>query len=306
MDTTREARLAAVAVKQHGAFSHSQALEAGFTFDAMERRERSGAWIRVAHDVLRVAGAPPTWRQRLMAATLEARGGAVASHRSAGALFGVPGFGPGPLEVLQLRGGHHRKTVARVHETPWLPDAHVTAVDGIPCTTIARFMFDIAGTEHPKRVERAFDSALHRLGLTIPATTHVVATMARRGRPGSRLMRRLLEARGPGYVPPESELESLFIEVCEAYGIPVPDKQLPVGGQRRIGRVDFIDRRAKLVIEVQSETYHGSWMAQREDMERRADLAAAGYRVLEITYHQLVHEPDATMRRLREARRVAA
>jgi hypothetical protein len=37
--------------------------------------------------------------------------------------------------VLQRRDGHHQKSIARVQETPWLPDAHVTVVDGIPCTT---------------------------------------------------------------------------------------------------------------------------------------------------------------------------
>ena len=303
MDTNRDDLLAAVAARQHAAFSVTQALAAGFSYDTVDRRVDAGVWGWLAHDVLFLPGAPRTWRQRLMAAVLEARGGAVASHRSAGALLGMPGFREGPLDVLQPRGGHHRKTIARVHESPWLPHGHVTVIDGIPCTTLARFLFDIAGTEHPKRVARAFDTALDRLGLTVPAMGSVVATMARRGRPGSTLMRELLDARGPGYVPPASELEARFVEVCDAYGVEPFDKQVWVGGEAPVGRVDFIDRACKLLVECQSREHHAGWLAQEADMARRAELVAAGYRILEITYRQLVHEPENTVRRLRDARR---
>ena len=306
MDTERELRLGAVAARQHSAFSWAQAIAAGFTAKQIRRRSAWGTWVERAFHVYVLAGAPDSWEQRTWVALLEVGSGAVASHASAGALFDVPGFDKGTVEVSVKRGWHHRATAATLHETSWLPPHHVTAIAGVPCTTLARFLFDVAGTEHPNRVARAFDNSLNRLGLSIASVAEVVATTARRGRPGSALMRVLLEKRGPGYVPPESELEALLLAVIEAYDLPLPVKQLWAGGARPVGRVDFAYPEAKLLIECDSRRHHTAMLDWEADIERRAELVAAGWRVLQITWHQLVHEPEKVVARIRQALRTTA
>lgn len=304
--TTRDIRLAAVAAKQHGAFTWRQAITVGFTARAASRRVRAGVWTEVAHHVFVVAASAPTWRRALMCAVLEVGPKAVASHRSAAALLGIPGFQPGAVELTTKRGGNHRPSLSRLHETSWLPPQHRTTIEGVPCTTIARCIFDLAGTEHPKRVARALDNALSQLGLSFSKVAEVVAVLGRRGRPGTALMRDLLEERGPGYVPPASDLEDLFVAVCEAFGLPPAERQLWAGGEAPVGRVDFAYPKAKLLIECQSRRHHTSLLDVEADIDRRAELVAAGWSIMEVTWHQLVHEPEKVAARIRRALRTAS
>ena len=236
-----------------------------------------------------------------MAATLEAGDAAAVSHLAAAALLKIPGFPEGPVEIVRWRGRHHRLELATVHETSWLPSSHLTVIDGIRCTSLARCIFDLCGAVHPKRAERALDNSLSQLGLTTDAAAEVTATMGRRGRPGTALMRRLVAERGPGYVPPDSELEALYLAVADAYGVARPDQQVRLGGEETVGRVDFYYRAAKLVVEADSRRHHETVLDREADIRRRAQLVAAGWRVIQVTWWQLVNEPEAVMAAIRRA-----
>jgi len=304
--TDAEQRIAAVAAKQHSLFTRAQAIDAGFTADTIRRRVRSGLWERVGRHVYRLPGAANTWEQRLMASVLEAGSGAVASHSSAAALLKVPGFPRRPIHVTQRRGTHHRLTSGTLHETFWLPPHHTTRIRGIPCSSIARCIFELAGTENPKRVARALNNARSQLGLSLASGAEVVATMGRSGVSGTTLMRKLLAQWNPGEAPPASELEDLFLSVLDAYGVPQPVRQLNAGGEAWIGRVDFAYREAKLLIECDSRSYHTAVLDWQDDIDRRAELVAAGWRIMQVTWYQLMHEPEKVVRRIRTALRHAA
>jgi hypothetical protein len=253
-----------------------------------------------------MAGSPPTWHQRLWAAVLEAGGEAVVSHRSAAALLGVPGFARGPVEVTVRRGGNHRVTLGVLHETSWLPSNHVVDIEGVPCTTLPRCLFDLAGVEREARVARALDSSLTRLGLAMPRPEEVLAVLGRRGRPGTAAMRRLVAARSEGYVPPESELEALVLEVLEVHGLPAPVRQLHVwGGDAPVGRVDLGFPPTPVIVEAQSRRYHSSLSDWEADLARFAEAAAGGRLVIPVTWHQLVHEPEVFAGKVRHALRAA-
>lgn len=302
MGNAPDAQIAATAATQHGVFSRAQAEAAGFGRDAIRYRVRSGRWERLTWNVFRLAGAPGSWRQRLMAAVLEAGDGAVASHRSAARLLGVPGFDGDDIELTHPECRDHRVDLSLLHQSSLLPEEHVLAVDGIPCTTLARTVFDLARTEPRARVARAVTTAIRRLGLSIGGLEAVVALLGKRGRGGTTVMRELLDdLQADAYVPTESELEDLVVAVLTAAGVELPDGQVTVGVDAVIGRVDFVYRSAKVVVEAQSRTFHAGWEAQQADMARRAELAAAGYLVIEVTWWQLVHEPEVFVRRLERA-----
>ena len=301
-----DAAVRALAARQHGVFRPDQAARLGAGKDFRRRRVAAGHWTRPAPTVLAIAGAVPTWRQQVMAAVLEAGPDTVASHRTAAALLGLPGFDEGRPETQKRRGRAHRVTLSTLHETFWLPPEHVIRVDGIPCTSLARTVFDLAAVVHPLRVERALDNALARLGLAVGRVAEVVAAVGRSGKPGTAVMRELLEARTGGYVPPESDLEALVLAVIGSHGLPLPFRQVDVGDTEWIGRIDFIYREARVIVEADGRPYHMALLDRDRDEARRARLEADGWLVVVVTWRQLVHEPELVARRIRNARRRSA
>jgi hypothetical protein len=288
-----DAELEALAEGQHGLVTREQARGAGATDEMVNWRLRTGRWERMGRGVYRVRGSVPTWRQSLLAAILVAGPGTVASHRAAAALWRIPGFGDGPVEVSRLRGRSRGGVAGVLRETGVLSPSHVSALDRIPVTRPARTVLDICGVVHPMRAERALDNVL-AIGLTGLAGLRVVlAEAGAHGRAGTAVLRRLVEARDDGHVPPESELEALFLAVVAAAGLPSPARQLQLGGtEAPVGRVDFAYRHARLVIEADSRRHHSSWLDTEADRRRDARLLAAGWHVLRVTWDQLARRPD--------------
>src|SRR5438309_351106 len=133
-----------IAARQHGVFTYGDVVAASGTRQMVWRRVTAGRWLSLGRGVYRMAGTPATWRQRLLAAVLAAGQGAVASGRSAAALWGLPGFREGPLEISRPEGLGHRPVLGAQRRPCHLPDHHVTVVDGIAVTTIERTLFDLA------------------------------------------------------------------------------------------------------------------------------------------------------------------
>jgi hypothetical protein len=112
------------------------------------------------------------------------------------------------------------------------------------------------------------------------------------------LVRELLERYGPAYEPTWSDLESLFTELIDAYGLPAPDKQVPLSDRYGwIGTVDFYWPDARLVVEIDS-AWHDGPLDREEDAERDRRLTAAGYLVKRYRYRHLVVQPDVIAREL--------
>src|SRR4051794_24347730 len=118
----------------HGLIRRADALSLGVTKPELDALIRGGQLQRAGRSVYRVPGSVPTWHQRLLAAVWAVGDGAAASHRSAAALAKVPGFNPGPLEVVRPWHTGRRKTSMLVRETNYLPAHHVTELDAIPAT----------------------------------------------------------------------------------------------------------------------------------------------------------------------------
>ena len=264
-------------------------------YDAVESMARRGRLERLAPRTYRVVGSVSDWRQTLAAAVIAAGRGAAASHLSAAALWGLPGFGGEPVEVTRPRQRHHTGLIGRVHESRRFPETHRREVDGIAVTSVARTLFDLCGSRevHPKRAERAISNALSRGLVGFGALEVMLAQMGRRGRRGSALFRKIIDEHGAaGYKPTESELEDLVLAVLGAAGLPLPVRQPVLGGDEApAGRVDFLYREVRFVIEADSRIFH-SWLDAENDRRRDALLMAAGYRVLRVTWRTLREEPE--------------
>src|SRR3546814_12674910 len=79
-------------------------------------------------------------------------------------------------------------------------------------------------------MEKVYNDALGRRGMTFAQEAAVFSVMARRGRAGTALGRAILERFGPDHVPTMSDLETLFIQLVEPYRIPPPAVQASISG----------------------------------------------------------------------------
>jgi very-short-patch-repair endonuclease len=294
-----------LASRQHGAVAVRQALDLGLDPDGIRHRVARGQWFRATRRVLTVVGSARSTSQRLMVATLHEGVEAYVARSTALSRWHLPGFRLGPVEIVcgRRRSGK-TSPVAMVHTSRDLLPTHITALDGIPITTPARALFDIAATEHPKRVERAIDNALSRRLVTNALLHRTLRELADRGRDGITLMRELLDARPAGYRAPESNTEARLNELLERAGQRCLSAQHDVGDDEAwIGRVDLRDDLLPLVVEVQSDLFHGSLLDRQRDRERIAALRGAGFLVIEIWESEVWRRSDDVVERIVAARR---
>ncbi|MFM8303520.1 MAG: type IV toxin-antitoxin system AbiEi family antitoxin domain-containing protein [Actinomycetota bacterium] len=289
--------LAPIATRQHGLFTVAQAASAGITRGAVDRRVRTGELVAVDYGVYRSALTPRSWHQRLLAACLA--GPAVASHRSAAALWNLPVDGPAVLEVTALR--HRRRTADEVvwHESYLLDDDSVTEIDGVPVTKAPRTILDLAVVLDSESLERVIDDVLRRRLATRASIGRLLERLGPR-RIGSGVVRAALAGRS-GHVP-ESDLETRFEQLIRSHGLPPAVAQLEVvapNGRRM--RIDFAYPKAMVGVEVLGAGFHANPERWADDVERLALLAAMGWHMLSFTYAQVTRHPSLVTGALRRA-----
>lgn len=293
-----------LATEQHGLVAQAQCRSLGINSEWLQRRIARGEWERLSRRVLRASSAPPTDRMQVMAAVLDAVPGSVASHHTAAALWGLPGFRLDALDVTQARSRDATRPppLGRLHEPRLLRPHHCTVIEGIPVTTPARTLFDLAGVVHPQRLERAVDNALAQNSALLPRLHAMLRELAKRGRTGITAMREILAARPLGYVGPASGLESRAIRILADAGIETRC-QVDVGGMDWLGRVDLEVPGTDLVIEVDSVRYHTSLLDRQRDAARDAAMAAAGRRVVRLTEEDVWTAPHKVVQQVLAALR---
>lgn len=293
-------RIVETAEKHHGVTTWEVAVSVSSVGEARSEL-RSERWAPIG-GAYRLRGAPQTWEQQVAALTLAAGPSAAASHRSAAALLHIPGFDRrGVPEVTTPRNRRHRCAGAIVHRWRPFPDDHLTVMDGIVTTRVARTLVDLAGVVHPRRTERAVDNCLAAGSVTFGALHATFLELAGRGRKGVAVMREILGERDAHYAPPASELEAVFRESLLLAGLPDPVRQLDVGdGQGWIGRVDFSYPRFRVLIELDGRRFHSALLDLRADVRRDQRLRAAGWReVVRLSWFDVVHQPELVVALLR-------
>jgi very-short-patch-repair endonuclease len=304
-----ERLLASMAARTDGIVVAGAAQALGVSSQALTRMRRRGVLVTLGKGVDRFRDHPFDRRSQCRAALALAGPGSVLGLRTAARLHGCWAYRLAEeVEVLVPRGRDHRLVVGRLVETRWLPPAHVTLADGFPVTTIARTFFDLCGDPdpglglrhpyHERKMKQLYNDCLARRGMTFTMGVAVLSVLARRGRRGTTLVRNLLRHYGPRHRPTQSDLETLFLELVRAHGLPEPEPQAVISGPEGfIGTVDFAWRTALVVVEIDS-TWHDGPLDTDADAERDARLAAAGYTVRRYRFSHLVAGPEAVVREL--------
>ena len=195
-----------LAAKQHGVVGRGQLLELGLSRRAIQHRIAKGRLHPLRRGVYAVGRPELTSRGRWMAAVLVCGQGAVLSHASAAALWGVHRGGADPIDVSVLSGSDRRRTGLRIHRHRRLRGIDVTRREGIPTTKLIVTMIDIANRLDRGPLERAVNEA-DRLGLVDPIALRA-GLDAYKGWPGVARLRELLDRRT--FRLTDSELEQRF------------------------------------------------------------------------------------------------
>ena len=276
-------RLAALATSQHGVVATWQLVELGFGRGSIGHAVAIGRLHRVYKGVYAVGHRSFGRDGRLMAAVLASGPGAVLSHRDAAALWELRPNNRRVVEVTVAGGNRQGQDGITIHRTRSLEDDERTAIDRIPVTTVARTVLDLAEVVDRRQVARAFEEAERRRLFDLRA----IEELARRhhGRRGVGVIRELIaEALEPP--PTRSELERLFLELCEEAGLPPPLVNTIVAGFE----VDIVWPEARLVVELDSHEFHRTRAAFERDRVRDAALQVAGHRVLRVTHRRLTRD----------------
>lgn len=285
---------------QRGLILDAQFRALGGTRAQLDQRLSEGTLIRRTTRVLRDRAAPQSFDQELQVATLHIPDAAV-TGRSGGALWALPGFPRREIEVLTLNPRAHELPGATVRRTRVLPPEHVVMLDGFPVLTPARLLWELASSEAAHRVERAYDNALSMELVTGERMRAMFHQMAKRGREGTTLWRRLLDERDDGYVPPASGVESRFREILKGR-FPDPRRQVDLGDDDEwIGRTDYYFDPWPLIVEVNSSRHHTARLDRLADQERYERLRAAGFELVVAWSDDIFRYPDIVLNDVGEA-----
>ncbi|MCW2993782.1 MAG: hypothetical protein JWQ18_1277 [Conexibacter sp.] len=291
-----EHRIAAFAADHHAIASHAELRALGLGESAIEYRLAIGRLHRRYKGIYAIGHQLVPKEGRWRAAVLACGPKAVLSHGDAAAHWGLMSSRGSVIHVsTPARSGRDPdRSRIRLHRPGTLRAWECALNEGIPTTTVARTLLDLAPLLRPRALEDTIAHA-NRLGLfDLVAVRRCLAEHPRQH--GAPALRRLLGAmEGVGAADLRSILEVLLLQLCDDH-----DLLRPVANARVAGfTVDFCWPAAKLVVEADSYTYHSMPSTFESDRERDQRLALAGYTVVRFTYNQVTREPEAVAHRVR-------
>ncbi len=286
--------LADLAGRQHGRVALWQLEALGLKRSAVARRAAGGRLHRVRRGVYAVGHCAETPEGILMSAVLACGPGAVLSHRSAADHLGLRACARKRVEVTAADRRGHGLPGIEVHRSRTLDRADVTIARGIPCTTVARTLLDLAEVVDRRALERAIEQA-ERLRVFDGRKVHDVLSRAN-GRRGAPVLRAILAS----YEEPpltQKELERRLFELCDGAGMDRPSTQagIELGGGETV-YADFLWPDTKLLVETDGRETHGTRQAFERDRRRDRRLMMLGYRVVRFTWLDLERRPDEVIR----------
>lgn len=268
----RDRRLAQLAADQNGLVTRRQLLDAGFTARAIERLVQRGALSIELRGVYAVGYPVEDLRRRLRACLLACGPDARLSHETAAKWLGL---GPAPELTAPV---------------------HVTVARGLPTTSMARTLVDVASTFDERRLERMVHTALVDGGLA-PASLLAAIDRAPGRRTG--LLRKLASASAGGR---RSGLEHDLWRHLGAAGLTDGARcNLSIGPWE----VDVAWPDAQVVVEADGFRYHRTRADRERDERKTRWFRARGYDLLRFSDREIDQRPLAVVAEISGALAVA-
>jgi very-short-patch-repair endonuclease len=291
---------------QHWIVTFAELLALGFSPSAISRLVAAGRLHRLHKGVYAVGRPTVSATGRRLAAVLACGPDALLSHFSNAAHLGLRKSAATLIDVTVPRRSARRRFGIRIHRRGTLISEDRTVVDGIPCTSLAWTLLDLAPLTDDRGLERMVEQAEI---LQIYDHRQVERLMGRSaGRPGVRRLVRVLGLARPGKTLSRSELEEALLRICRRGGLPEPElnQSILLGGVHT--EVDFLWRAERVVVEVDSWRYHRQRGQFRRDRRRDQCLELEGWSHARFTDDEVAGEQrhvEAVIRQLLTRARVA-
>ena len=292
MDVVERA-IARIGRRQDNVITLEQLVEAGLGHRGVAHRVKARTMQRLHRGVFLLGAAPPTPMARARAAVLACGDGAVVSHRSAAEMFDLLPQSGGDVHVTVVGRNPGAHPGIRLHRPRALARHDVTKMRGIPLTTVARTICDLAATERHNTVEAVFQEALYREIVTDDGLAAVIEREPRRK--GAPVIRALLD--DPRMT--RSERERALLRLIDQAQLPRPLTNVRLHGFL----VDAYWPAERLVLEFDGWKAHRHRHAFEKDRRRDQVMLANALRAMRVTDRHLAHEPVALVARIAQSLR---
>jgi very-short-patch-repair endonuclease len=278
-------------LRQHdGVITIAQAKHVGLTQDAIDRRVKSGRWLRCSRGVYFVDDRPFTDEARVRAGVWSYGPHAAGSGLAAAWWHGLTRFPPEIVEVTVPRDARLRSNSGTRLRRRDLALKDIVERNGLRVTALPLTVVEAAVRR--KGGAKLMDSALQR-HVELPQLWR--AHLRNKGRHGSPAARRLLHAAADGA---RSEAERLLLKLLRDNGITGWKANHPVAGYK----LDVAFPEEKIDVEVDGWAFHSNQEDFQVDRERQNKLILLGWQVLRFTWLDLTEYPQRVLAEIRFAR----
>ena len=220
-----------------------------------------------------------------MAAVLACGRGSALSHGGSGRHWSI-WWGTSPwIDVTRPGGAGRGPAGVRLHGGALGPD-DVAVLGGIPVTSLARTVVDLAPGLGEKALRRLVDDAIRHPAYDQAAMDRQLA----RERPGVPAVRDELLSRHPDSHRTCSEFEAIALPLLAHHGLPRPEVNVWLPALNN--EVDLLWRHERVVVEWDSRAHHDDDPSFEHDREQSVELLSAGYVPLRFTWRQLHDRPE--------------
>jgi very-short-patch-repair endonuclease len=203
------------------------------------------------------------------------------------------------IEVTAVR--HRRRHASDViwHESLHLSERDVTEVDGIPVTRPVRTFLDLGVVLSADELEQVLNEGIRRKLFSVTAIGRRLEELGALRR-GTAVVRTVIARHESGRRAPESLLETKFLQLIRAAGLPEPIPQYEVRlRDGTIARVDFAYPERRIAIELDGAAYHFGDVAERRDRRRDNQLGDVGWYIRRFDWDDVTRRIDYVVTLLR-------
>ena len=223
VDSRPDLEIARRAAEQWGVLSIAELMDCGLSRQAVQARASIGRLHRLYRGVYAVGHSNLPLKGRFIAAVKACGTGAVLSHYSAAVLHGFLQWDDRYPEVTVIGSATRVHPRLRVHRTSELTPDDRCWREGIPLTSPARTLADLAGCLDDRSLRRAVRQAQSLRQVQLSQLADVIGRLGRR-----RGARRLAQVIATGPAPTRSELEDLVLDLVLNGGLAHPHVNVPL------------------------------------------------------------------------------
>lgn len=236
----------------------------------------------------------------MLAHILGAGPGAVASHRTAAAPWGIDGFRQGVPELSVPYPAAYRRAGTRTHRSSDLHLTSSTTRSNIPVTSVERTLLDLGAVVPGRQVHLALEDARRRKLTDWDQLLSALVTHAKKGRRGVGVLRSILDQHAGEVAVTDSGFERLVATALVQAGLPRPVLQHEVRIRGRRYRIDLAYPDPRLAIELDGSVHlrRDVWEA---DHARQNALMLSGWTVLRFTWRDYLDHRSRLVTEVRSA-----